>query len=176
MADQKDESKQQASGPSRKFSIRTLLILMGVLVLEAAAVSALFLLAGKPADVHASGAALDQAAMMEQPVELLAIEDRFQNTRTGRAYLYDTEIYIVVRQKHQEKIKADLESMHAQISTDVATIFRRAEPAHLLEPELSTLTRQIRAALDQRLGQDENGEPYVQEVLIRKCMQFRADL
>lgn len=161
--------------PKKKFPVRTVVILLAVLLLEGAAISAAFLLSGGPADVKADPAAIDAAAMAEQPVEVLVIAEKFQNTRTGRPYLYDTEIYIVVKQKYQVDIEAQIEAMQAQLTTDVATIFRRAEPSHLLEPELSTLTRQIQAVLNERLGHDEDGKPKVQEVLIRKCMQFRAD-
>ena len=171
MAEQ-NENKQDA--PKRKFPIKTIIALAVVLLLEAGAVSVVFFIAGQPADVKAEGAKLDKAKM-EQPVEMLLVEDRFQNTRTGRAYLYDTEIYIVLARKHEKTLNQRLESMKAQITTEIATIFRRAEPSHLLEPELSTLTRQIKAMLDEKIGYDEDGEPYVEEVLIRKCMQFRAN-
>lgn len=178
-----EEKPQEAAGASeeaaqpekKKLPIKTAAILTVALVLEAVAISAAFMFAGGPATVHAEGAPHDEAALAEQPVELLVAADKYQNTRTGRPYLYDTEIYLVTKAKFQEDMEAKIEMMGAQISTDIATIFRRAEPAHLLEPELSTLTRQIRAALDNRLGFDEDGKPFVDEVLIKKCMQFRAD-
>ncbi len=173
MAEQKEQVQQEGK---KKFPIKTLIIMLVVLIIEGAAISAAFLLSGGPEEVKADGAAEDEAAMMEQPVEVLVVSDKFQNTRSGRSFLYDTEVYIVIRGKHQDYIDRAIENMRAQISTEIATIFRRAEPSHLLEPELSTLTRQIRAALDKRFGHDDEGEPYVQEVLIRKCTQYRADM
>ncbi|MFW6058558.1 MAG: hypothetical protein ACODAQ_00165 [Phycisphaeraceae bacterium] len=170
MAEQNANDKQPAK---RQFPLKTILILAVILLLEAGAVSAVWFFAGQPPEVSADGADLDQAEL-EQPVEMELIADRFQNTRSGRAYLYDTEIYIIVANKHQKTVERKLGSMHAQITTEVATIFRRAEPAHLLEPELSTLTRQIKAVMDEKVGYDEEGKPYVQQVLIRKCMQYPA--
>lgn len=179
MAEETKDAQTPAEGaaeePKKKLPIKTVAIMGVVLALEAVAISAAFMLAGGPATVHADAAAHDEAAAAEQPVELLVAADKYQNTRTGRPYLYDTEIYVVTKVKHQEDMELKIETMGAQISTDIATIFRRAEPAHLLEPELSTLTRQINAALDNRLGFDEDGKPFVDEVLIKKCMQFRAD-
>lgn len=174
MAEQNDNAKQKTGG--KKLPLKTILVLVAVLLVEGLAVSALFWFAGKPADVRADGSAMEQAALREEPVEVLVVEDRFQNTRTGRTYLYSTEVYIVLANKHQDRVTADLESMKAQVHSDIATIFRRAEPAHLLEPELATLRRQIRATLDKHLGFDEEGNPIVQEVLIPKCIPFRADL
>lgn len=174
--EQKDNATPAAEeAPKKKLPIKTAIVLVAVLLIEGAAISGAFMFAGGPEEAHADGAAHDEAAMAEQPVETLVISDKFQNTRTGRPYLYDTEIYVVTKAKHQAEIEGRVETMKAQITTDVATIFRRAEPAHLLEPELSTLTRQVQAALNERLGHDEDGKPYVLEVLIKKCMQFRAD-
>ena len=171
-----DEQTTEQTQGGRKLPLKTALILAAVLLIEGAAISGAFLLSRGPTPVQAEEAPGHAAALAEQPVEVLLVAEKFQNTRTGRPYLYDTEIYIVIRQKDQERIEARIEAMRAQITTSLATIFRRAEPSYLLEPELSTLTRQIQADLDEQLGRDEEGEPYVQEVLIKKCMQFRSDL
>jgi flagellar basal body-associated protein FliL len=172
-------AEQTQTNPSanekKSVTLRTLLILLAVLAIEGIAISAAFLLVGGPADVRAAGAAADEAALAERIVEELVVSDKFQNTRTGRTYLYDTEVYILIRQKNQPQVKSALVAMRAQVLSDVATIFRRAEPAHLLEPSLATLRRQIKAALDERLGRDEQGQSMIDEVLIPKCTQIRAD-
>ncbi|MEX2672959.1 MAG: hypothetical protein WD294_12715 [Phycisphaeraceae bacterium] len=171
-----DNDPQTEEKPKGGFSIKTLLVLVVILALEGAAISAVFLLSGGPEDARAQGAAEDAAALAEEPVEVLVIADKFQNTRTGRSYLYDAEIYIVTQRRYRDSIEKSIDSMDAQLTSDVATIFRRAEPAHLLEPELATLTRQLEAAMNRRIGQDEAGEPLVQEVLVRKLMRFRGDM
>ena len=173
MAEQNEQEKKSAS---KKVPWKTVAVLAAVLLLEGVGVSALFWFAGKPAEVRADGASMDEAALLKQPVEVLVVEDRFQNTRTGRTYLYDTQVFIVLAKQHQAQVTKDLEAMNAQVHSAIATIFRRAEPAHLLEPELATLRRQIHAALNEHIGHDEEGKAIVQEVLIPKCMQYRADL
>ncbi len=175
MAEQvKDEAAPEQE--KRKLPLKTIIILAAVLLVEAAVISAVFLLSGGPAEVRADGNVDERAAVLEQPVEVLVIADKFQNTRTGRAYLYDTEIYIEIRRKHQGDVEQRIDTMRQGIKEDIAKVFRKAEPAHLLETELSTIRRQIRAALDERLGRDEQGEPYVERVVIPKCHQFRADM
>jgi len=166
---------EPATPPKKKFPLKTMLILVGVLLLEGLAISAAFMLSGGPAKLEANTAAEDAAAAAEMPVEELVVADRFQNTRTGRTYLYDTEVYIIVRTKHQDRVKKSLESMKAQIATEIGTIFRRAEPSHLLEPTLATLQRQIKASLDETLGKDDQGNSVVEKVLITKCTQIRLD-
>src|SRR5690606_10801136 len=145
----------------KKLPLKPLLILLAVVLIEGAAISTAFLLSGKPAAVSAEvGAEKDEALKLEEPIEELVVSDRFQNTRTGRTYLYDTEVYIIVRRRHQEQVKKLLEARRAQIRQDIRTIISRAEPAQLNEPTLATLTRQIRAVLDDRIGRDaQDGKP-----------------
>ncbi|MEX1017134.1 MAG: hypothetical protein WDZ31_10365, partial [Phycisphaeraceae bacterium] len=96
-----NDANKNAESPKKGFPIKTMLILFAVLALEGAAISAVFMLSGGPQDARAEGAVEDEAARAEQPVEVLVIADKFQNTRTGRSYLYDTEIYIVIKRKHR---------------------------------------------------------------------------
>ena len=81
-----------------------------------------------------------------------------------------------MRQKNQEKIAGQLESMSAQISADIRAIIGLAEPNHLLEPTLATIKRQIKASLDERLGRDDEGQSYVEQIVITKFTQYRADM
>lgn len=179
MADDKN-AKETATpadaAPKKKFPLKTLLMLAGVLLLEVVTIFVAFTMAGGPAPVSAdhTGANLlvDDG---NKEAEELVIEDRFANSRRGDVYLYDTEIYVVTKKKHQEKVKADLKSMSAQVHSDMLTIFRRADPNFMHEDELQTLSRQIKAALDARIGRDADGEPIVRRVLITRCTEYRID-
>lgn len=176
MAKEQAEAKPAEQANEKKLPIKTIGIMAAVLLIEGAIISAAFLFAGKPSDVKGDTAAIDAQAENEKPIEVLVVAEKFQNAKSGRTYLYDTEIYIVIRKKHQEKLAEQMEQMQASITTDISTIFRRAEPTHLLEPTLATITRQISASLEKRLGPDEEGKSRIDEVLIRKCNQFRSDM
>jgi len=170
------EKKAETETPAKKLPLKTLLILAAVLLIEGLAITGAFMVAGKPASVKADGAAADEVSIKEQPVEELVVSEKFQNSVTGRTYLYDTEIFIVVRRKHQDRVKVKLEEMQARITTEIATIFRRADSKHLEEPTLATITRQVKSSLDELLGRDvASGQPIVDQVLIRRCTKFRAD-
>ena len=180
MAEQKPKEAAAVGGvdaaPARKrLPIKTFLVMTAVLLIEGVAISAAFMIAGKPADVKAEKTAATEAQQGELPVEKLVIAEKFQNNRTGKTYLYDTEIYIIVKSKDDEAVTERIEAMSAQIAADIATIFRRAEPAHLLEPTLATLTRQLKSVLDERIGRDAEDKSMVREVLMKKYTQYRAD-
>jgi flagellar basal body-associated protein FliL len=171
MAEQ--EQTQQTSKSNSP--LMTLIILAAVLVLQMGTVGTAYYLWGGASEVQADAAAEDQAAKAEQPVEIKVIEARFQNTRTGRSYMYDTQLYIVAKQKHKKMLKKRIKSRKAQITAKLATIVRRAEPSYFDEPERSTLTRQFRAALNETLGKTEAGKPYIDELLIKKMTEIRMD-
>ncbi|MEM6458727.1 MAG: hypothetical protein AAF710_04980 [Planctomycetota bacterium] len=146
-----------------------------VLLVEAVVIVALFMFAGGPSEVVAEPGVADELAMGEVPAEVLVLAGKFQNTKSGRSFMYDTEIYIKVKTRHLDFMTEKKDAMQASITKDITTIFRRAEPSHLREQELATLTRQVSAALESRFGNDEADEPYVLEVLITKCMEFASD-
>lgn len=161
----------------KKLPLKVILILAGLLLVEAAAIVTIFMVMGGPPEVQAKeeGALEDEAATGEQPAEELVVAGKFPNTKRGRTYIYDAEIYIVIKKKNQPKISEHIKSMTAQINSDIRTIIGLAEPNHLLEPTLATIKRQIKAALDERLGKDPDGNSFVEQVVITKFTQFRAD-
>ena len=109
-----DEAENTAE-PKKKLPIKTIAILASILVIEAVVITGVVLTIGKPADVKADPAAEDEAAMAEASVEELVLADKFPNTKRGRTFIYDTEVYIVVRRKHQPEIQGKLASMAAQM-------------------------------------------------------------
>lgn len=168
-------AQDSAAGGRKGLPMKTVLIVVCVMVIEAVAIGGAFLLNRGPSAVQADPAAETVLIDAMRLAEILVIAEKFQNTRTGRAYLYDTEVFVTVYQRDQALVEGRLEAMRAAIRRDLTTLFRRAEPAQLHEPELATLTRQIHAALEKRFGYNPDGEPYIQEVLIGKCTEFLAN-
>ncbi len=181
MADEKAKADEAAPGdgqpaPKKKKLPKAVLLLGAILLLEGVTVAVTFSMAGGPsaahADRHGATAAADES---NKDMEELVLEDKFPNSRRGDVYLYDTQIFAVVRKKHHDKVKEQVKGMTAQIRSDVATVFRRADPSFMHEDELQTLTRQIKAVLDERFGRDAEGQPIIQRVVITKCTEFRIE-
>ncbi len=160
----------------KKLPLKMFLVLAVVLLVEGAAISAAFMLAGGPSDVQATQNVADSEAEQNRAVECLVVTGKFQNTRSGQPYLYDTEVGVTVKQKHREVVEAKLAEMQLKIGDEVTTVFRRAQPAHLDEPDRKTISRQIHAALDRLLGEDADGEKYVIEVLIPRMRKYSSDI
>ena len=177
MADEKTtEAAEAPADAKKKMPLKTVIVLAVALLIEGIAISAVFMFAGGPETIKADANLQADLADLEKQVEVLVIAEKVQNTRTGRSYLYDSEIYVIIRNKHMDKIDESIQSMQAQLSTEIATIFRRAEPSYMMEPDLATLTRQIGAVLTEKLGADDDGELYIMGTLIKKCIRIRADM
>ncbi len=173
MAEQANTEEQSAE-KKKRFPLKTILILAGVLVLEVATVVVVFALKPMPPDVIADSTIVKDGGEEEQIEELL-VEEKFSNLLRGETIIYDTQIYITIRRKHQETARGQIDMNQARISSDISTIIARAQPAHFAEPTKATLKRQIKAAVDQRLDVDLDDNPIVEEVHIIKLIPYKAD-
>lgn len=140
-----------APAPASTSPMKALSIVIGVVLLEALTIGATMYLAGGPKQAAASVLEADRQVELNRPVEVSVVKDKFLNTQTGRTILYDTEIYITVRNRDADRIRAALDSIKAQSEMDIATIMRSAQPSYFQEPTLTTLRRQIQAKLEDRI-------------------------
>lgn len=161
--------------PSKSSPLKAILLVVAVLVIEGGTIVGTMMLTGGPANVQGEEIAQDLEAEQNKLVEMPLISAKFTNERSGRTYYYDTEIYVTVKNKNSQQFKDELEAMKIRITNEVLTIFRRAELSHFQEPNWSTLTRQIKAVVDERIGKDAQSEPIVQQVVIGKCNPYRGD-
>jgi len=174
MAKQTQQKKTEPQEqPQKRLPLMTVVVVAVIFLIQLATIGALFAIMGGPEEVTADTAKPNAALLGERPVEALVVEDKFPNARTGRTFVYDTEVYVVVRQKNAEKVKQQINAMKAQISEDVREIIGRADRAHLTEPTLATIKRQILTRLDKRFGRDEQGESLIEQVVIKKFTEFQ---
>lgn len=177
MAENETEAAASEGGesPKKKLPIKMIVIILGLMVVEGAAV---FLVLGKmsgPPEVQAQGLAESASDELEQIREVLIVDDRFPNHQSGRVWLWQTEIQMQVRQKNLDYVQRVLEERAAEVKTGVAQIIRTSHHKHLTEPNLDTLNRQIEEYLSEVFEFDASGEPRVERVLIPKCTGFPAD-
>jgi len=177
MADEENNAEAAEEGGKKGgLPIKTIIVVAVAMVLEGAVLVGVFMFGGGPEPVEASQLEEDALAGAMDEVEISVVADKFQNNRRGIAYTYDAEVFITIQERHAEKIEPKIEKLQNTFRDDVAKIFRQAEPSHLNEVELLTIKRQVKDAVNDRLGTDEEGDYYVVNVLIPKCQQYRSDL
>ncbi|MCB9848443.1 MAG: hypothetical protein H6814_08525 [Phycisphaeraceae bacterium] len=168
--DQTDGSKEK----SGKIGLKTIVLVVGLLGVEAAVVGVAMTMWAGPGEVQAEIVTTDDAAA-ENVHELMIVSDRFPNHQSGKIWLWDTEIQIQVKQKNLDYVQRVLEERNAEIKTGISTLWRNAHHRHLTEPNLETMTRQLTEYLSSVFGEDADGQPRVYKVLIPRCVGLPGD-
>lgn len=161
----------------RKSPLRLVIVVGGILVLEAVVIIGAMMLLGGPADVQATEVPAVLAAPDEERiVEILVIDAKLPNNKSGMTYLYDTEIYAQVKKRYAGQVTDQLEQFRNEIKSEIAAVWRTAEPRHFQEPRLETLTRRVQTMLSDRFGVDhQRDEPIISKCVIVMGMGFRID-
>jgi flagellar basal body-associated protein FliL len=157
--------------------LKTMIIIAAVLLVEAAAVVGIMLVVGRPSDVRAEDPAIDLVLEEgDKIIEILVLDTRLPNSRSGLTYLYDTEIYVQVRKKHADRVIEHLEQFQNEIKSEIAAIWKTSEPDHFKEPKLENLKRKVYALLNERFGPSEDDDgPIIQKVVIIMGTGLRLD-
>ena len=157
---------------------KTLMVIVGLLGIEAAViVGAMMFLGGGPKEVSAVQVAHpEEHAAGDKIVETLVLDAKLPNNKSGVSYIYATEIYAQVRERHVERVEEEIAQFQNEIKADLTAIWRSAEPQYFQEPKLENLTRKVQALLNERFGVDkEHNEPVVHKVVIVMSTGFRID-
>ena len=161
---------------------KTPVLLGGVMLLEAVVLFAGFKLFGGGKPQHASGAELVAEASdgkggtqdaKKKTVEINIIDFKAPNKISGRTFLYDVSIYVITKAEFEARVKSAIEEKKALIQDRFRTIIAQSDPEKLgggSEPGLETLRRQVKYQLDEILG-----DGMIDEVLVPRCIPFRAD-
>jgi hypothetical protein len=166
------EAAPKKSGKKMMIMVAVMLIVEGAILL-----GVMKFLGGGPKPVSAVQMAhADQANPGDKIVETLVLDAKMPNNKSGVSYIYATEVYVQVRERHLEKVKAEIEQFQNEIKADITAIWRSAEPQYFQEPKLENLTRKVTSLLNDRFGEDkEHNEPIVHKVVIVMSTGFRID-
>ncbi len=182
MADSEKKPKEEkapaaAEAPSKKRPpIKLLGIVAGLMLAEGAGVYVFVGMTGghaKSAEAKVEGAE-EKAA--QETVEIELVDDKFQNMQTGHVWVWDVAIALKAKHRNEKAINEVLEKRSAEISEAISQIIRRAQHSQLIEPELTTLNRQVAAYLDTIIKPDDStGASRIDRVIIPKCKGLQID-
>lgn len=173
----RNDESTPAPGPKTRTRYGTLVLICAVLLAEAAALVGVLDIAIGPSSAQAGDAAtVDDVGMGDRVVETLVLDARLENGRTGVTNVFDTEVWVQTCAKHQDQVRREIERIRNELRADIMAIWKSAQPRHLREPELDTVTRRIMASLAIRFGVDEaSGEQIIRKCIIVSGTGFRAD-
>ena len=157
--------------------LRTVVLVGAVLIVEAVLIVGAMRLIGGPPKVEATPepATLD-VPEDEKIVEILVFDGKLPNNKTGVAYLYQAEIYVQAKKRYANEVAEEFEQFRNEIKSEINAVWRTADPRDFQESKLQTLTRKVRAMLDERFGVDpRRGEPIITKCVIVMGTGFRVD-
>ena len=159
-------------------SKKKMIIMMAlILSVEAVVIVAAFFMFGGPPEVSAMGPEGIQTAEDEKIVEILVLDDRLPNNKSGVTYIYDSSIYLQIKKKYELRVNAELDQFENEIRSEIYAVWKTSEPQEFQEPMLETLTRKIYAMLDERFGADqETGERIIAKCVIVMGTGMRIDM
>lgn len=180
-----NEAAATQDAPKKKKLPKLALLIVGISVLEAAGFFvALKMMGGGPKPsfggdgghggenghyVHGEEPSTTQPA---GTVEVTLLKRfRVPNGKSGRTYIYDLDLAVIVPLRHKDAIEKLAKDRSGELSDAMARLIRAAEPRVLEEDDFKTLRLQMRHALNEIAGDEE----MVQRVLIPRCVPSRAD-
>jgi flagellar basal body-associated protein FliL len=166
--------QETTSVPKARSPMKMIAIIATIMLIEGGAVY-FFMLKSGPQAIHAAEVVTSNEPDPDESIEIPLLAEKFQNMQTGRVWVWDTQIVLKVKRRNEIYVKRQLESRAAEVAEGVAMIFRRAQHAHLREPGLETINRQLTAFLADMLGKDSDNKPRVDRVILPKCKGFPAD-
>ncbi len=162
---------------SRRSPLRLVILVGGILVLEAVLIIGAMMFLGGPAQVEAAEvAAVLTTPQEERIVEILVLDAKLPNNKSGATYLYDVEIYVQVKKRYADKVNDEFEQFRNEIKSEITAIWRTAQVRHFQEPRLESLTRRVQRMLSDRFGVDRRrDEPIISKCVIVMGMGFRIE-
>ncbi len=170
-------SLEASEGRRKKKPLRLIILLVLILGGEAVLIIGAMMMLGGPPEVEASETPAALVMPEEDRItEILVLDAKLPNNKSGVTYLYDTEIYVQVKQRHANEVAEELQQFRNEIKSDITAVWRTAEARHFQEPRLESLTRRLHTMLSDRFGVDrQRDEPIISKCVIVMGMGFRID-
>ncbi|MEE9130738.1 MAG: hypothetical protein V3T84_12025, partial [Phycisphaerales bacterium] len=118
-----DETPQPEAG-KKKSPLKTIILVAVILLIEAGVFIGVMMM-HDPQLVEAN----PNAAVIEIPddqkiVELRVIDSRLPNNKSGVTYLYDTQVWVQVKNRYSEQVADQLDRFHNEIKAEITAIWR----------------------------------------------------
>jgi len=158
--DIQEQTEFKKGNPEKRKNLIMVGILLIVMMVEGAGVFVLVKHFGSanPNAANAEGVSglnPDEGEKKPAETEVEVVSFRAQNNKAQRAIIYDFVVYASISKDKAEDFKTLVESKKATIQDRFTQIVRGAEPEQFQEPNLATLRRKFKAALDTIAGDEQ---------------------
>ena len=155
MAEQNNLTEAEQK-PKRKLPIKTLLIVVGVVLLEGGTIVA-FKVFNKPAPAAGSNPIEGTTETpLKDEAEISVAEDfSVDNHVGGRTKIVVTmDISVKVKKPDEAKVTELVKANKAEILDSIRTLIAASQPDHIKEPDKQVIKREIKFAVEKIIGKD----------------------
>lgn len=159
--------ENEAASPNKRKLPKTLILVLAVAIAEALVFVGIFKFAGGgPEPVHGEGSHVIEGDAASEAVGMAEVQVvrsfRVPNDKSGRMFIYDLDISVVVPADEKERMEQIVEQRSAEFGDRIARIVRGANHRMLGEDDL----RALREQLLEGLREIANDQSLIQRVLI----------
>jgi len=178
MADKKAKPEPSAAAPEeqkpkRKLPIKTLLVILGVLLLEGGTITIVMAIRGGPSPAAATTAIENTQESQTKTMGEVVLAENFNidNYLQGRSRIMVTlEVTAKVEKEKQELLAAQVLEHKTEIKDKIRSLVSSSDPEHLRDPSLQVIKREIKASMDKIVN-----EGLIAEVLIPSWQTYPQD-
>ncbi len=173
MADETPVTNKEQAPEKKKFPLKVVIIILGILFMEGGSFVAFKMFFGGPKPAAATEAIADTKKDVKQQMAevVLAKDFRVDNYVTGRVHTMITLNAVAkTKQENQAKLDAQVKEHANEILSTIREIVAQASPDQIKDPKLEVIKRQIKAGVDTIVGKD-----LVTNVLLPVWQLYTAD-
>jgi len=162
-----DPVENEAASPAKRKLPKTLILVLGVAIAEALVFVVIFKFAGGgPEPVHGEDRHVIEGEAVNEAVGMAEVQVvrsfRVPNDKSGRMFIYDLDISVVVPADEKDRMVQIVEQRSAEFGDRIARIVRGANHRMLAEDDL----RALREQLLEGMREIANDQSLIQRVLI----------
>ncbi len=159
--------------PKGKLPMKTIIIILGVLLLEGGTISMFTILKGDPKPAEATSPIEGTADEPIKPMCEITLAENFSvdNYTRGKSKIVVTmNVAAKVDEAHQEKVVKKIEASKAEIKDGIRELVSMAQPDQVRDSKKQVIKREIKACVEEIIG-----EGMIEEVLISNWQTYSAD-
>lgn len=159
--------------PKGKLPMKTIIIILGVLLLEGGTISMFTILKGDPKPAAATSPIEGTAAEPTKPMFEVSLAENFSvdNYTRGKSKLVVTmNVTAKADESQKENLTKKVEASKSEIKDGIRALISMAQPDEVRDPKLQVIKREIKSCIEEIIG-----EGMIEEVLISEWQTYTAD-
>ncbi|MCF7959032.1 MAG: hypothetical protein K9M57_11345 [Phycisphaerae bacterium] len=141
--------------PKSKFPIKAILIVLGVVFMEAGTVTFFKMFNTPKLSEGSNGIEMTEKLPNEDMVELVLVEEQNVDNYTGSntKYVVTLDVVAKVKSENQTKLKAQVEKHEKEVENAVREVISAAQLVEIKDPHTEVIRRSLRSRIEEIIGE-----------------------